>query len=277
MAERTPRPRPRQLAGPLPGALAADFEAWLEKVRARHVPPLTSRELHAGVRALSARYVERRGEEPVSGRALDGAGKRAAFASYYAPLHFLVAHHALAALFADELGDLERILDFGCGSAAVGAAAARAAGDARGAPVPLLGVDPSGWALSEARTTLACFGVRGRLRRARLPAALPRGATGDLWLFGWTLNELAPDEREAVRGGIEAGVRRGARVLVIEPLAGSVTPWWPEWREALASGGLVDDELRVRPDLPARLAEIDRATGLRHAELGARVLHGPHR
>jgi hypothetical protein len=270
------RPRARLRRGPLPAPLAADFESWLEKVRARYLPPLTPRELHAGVRALSSRYVERRGEGAGPARALDGLGKRAAFASYYAPLHFLAAHHALVEVFAGELADVRRLVDLGCGSAAVGAAAARAAADLAAEPPRLLGIDASGWALSEARSTLACLGVAGRLRRGRLPAALPRGAEGELWLLGWTLNELAPDERDALRAGIERGLRRGVRVLVLEPLAGSISPWWAEWRDALAPLGIADDELRVHPALPARLAEIDRATGLRHAEIGARLLHGPH-
>ena len=51
---------------------------------------------------------------------------------------------------------------------------------------------------------------------------------------------------------------------------------WAEWSAALASRGVRDRELRVRPALPPFLAEMDRATGLRHGELGARLLSGPH-
>ena len=49
---------------------------------------MTRSEFLKAIRALSARYVERRGALP-DRSPLDSAGKRAAFAGFYAPLHFL--------------------------------------------------------------------------------------------------------------------------------------------------------------------------------------------
>ena len=256
--------------GPLPAALDGDFGRWLETCLARYVPPLSPRELRSGARALSALYVEGRGAGPVAGRATDGLGKRAAFAAYYAPLHFLAVHHGIAAL--PGMDGVRRVLDLGCGTGAAGAAAARAL---PGTP-RVLALDRSGWALAEARHTLAAFALRGQVRRGRLPAALPRAGPGDLLLLGWVVNELAADERSALRAGLETALDRGARLLLFEPLAGRVVPWWAEWSAALASRGVRDRELRVRPALPPFLAEMDRATGLRHGELGARLLSGPH-
>jgi len=206
----------------------------------------------------------------VAGRATEGVGKRAAFASYYAPLHFLTVHHALTAL-PEALRGVRRILDLGCGTGAAGAAAARTAPE----PPDLVAVDRSGWALAETRHTLAAFGLRGRVRRGRLPGALPRAEAGDLLVLGWVVNELGEPERERLREGLDAAVARGARLLLFEPLAGSAAPWWPAWSAALAERGVRDAELRVRPALPPLLTELDRATGLRHGELGARLLHGP--
>jgi SAM-dependent methyltransferase len=264
------RERLEPTGGALPAPLDADFERWLEACRARYVPPLSQRELHAGVRALSALYVEGRGAGRVAGRATEGVGKRAAFASYYAPLHFLTVHHALAAL-PGALGGVRRIFDLGCGTGVAGAATARAAAE----PLELTAVDRSGWALAETRHTLAAFGLRGRVRRGRLPGALPRAGAGDLLVLGWVVNELGETDREGLREGLDAAVARGARLLLFEPLAGGTAPWWPEWSAALAQHGVRDAELRVRPALPALLSELDRATGLRHGELGARLLHGP--
>ncbi|MDJ0867786.1 MAG: methyltransferase domain-containing protein, partial [Myxococcota bacterium] len=264
------RERLEPAGGGLAPPLAAEFEAWLETSRARYLPPLSLRELHAGARALSTLYVEGRGAGRVAARATEGVGKRAAFASYYAPLHFLAVHHALAAL-PGRLDGVRRILDLGCGTGAAGAAVARAlAGNAT-----LWGLDRSGWALGEARRTHAAFGLRGRVRRGRLPVAFPRAGAGDLLVLGWVVNELPDEDRERLRQDIDGALARGAGLLLFEPLAGSAAPWWPAWSAALAARGVRDAELRVRPALPRLLVETDRAIGLRHDEIGARLLHGP--
>ena len=125
-------------------ALQAAFERWIETTVRRFVPPLTPSEVRRGVQALSRLYVERRGAGRLAARALDGAAKRAALATYYAPLHFLAAWPAALALARacaaadaadDAQGDLVRsaravrrwrVHDLGCGTGAVGAAAALA-------------------------------------------------------------------------------------------------------------------------------------------------------
>src|SRR6185503_19840169 len=61
--------------------------SWLRALEQRHLANLTRQEFTRAVRALSARYVERRGQLP-DRSLLDSAGKRAAFALFYAPLHF---------------------------------------------------------------------------------------------------------------------------------------------------------------------------------------------
>ncbi len=270
LGQRGGRERLEPAGGALAAPLGADFERWLEASRARYLPPLNRRELHAGARALSALYVEGREPGRLARRATEGAGKRAAFASYFAPLHFLAVHHALRAL-PGALAGVRRILDLGCGTGAAGAAAARAAAE----PPKLWAVDRSGWALSETRHTLAAFGLRGRLQRGPLATALPRAGAGDLLVLGWVVNELPDAERERLCEALDAALARGARLLLFEPLAGAAAPWWPDWSAALAPRGVHDAELRVRPALPPLLAEVDRATGLRHGELGARLLHGP--
>ena len=251
----------------LPAALAARFDAWVEACWARHHPPLERSDLRKGIRSLSSLYVERRGGGAIGARATGGAARRAAFAAYYAPLHFLVAFHA-----AGEAGltgsSPRRILDLGCGTGAAGAAVACAAA---GAP-RLLGIDCSGWVLREARHTYAAFGLAARTRRGALPAALPALRPGDLAVLGWVVNELASEERERLVDALVAGASRGARLLWLEPLAGGPSPWWDDVAGRLAESGVEAASFRRRASLPEWLAGLDRAAGLDHAELGARVL-----
>jgi SAM-dependent methyltransferase len=254
------------LVGPLRDA----FDAWLEASLARFLPPLTFPELRRGVQALSSLYVERRAEGRLSERALAGAAKRAAFACFYAPLHFLTLHHALA-----ELGwpDAEpaRIADLGCGSGAAGAAVATRFTRRP----PLLGVDRSGFALAEARHTYRAFGVAARTRRGALPGALPAPRAGDLWVLGWTVNECAPAIEVDLRTRLAQAAAADVAYVVAEPLATAATPWWREWERALAPAGAKSAEVKVRVELPPPLARLDRAAGLDHRLLGARVLFGP--
>src|SRR5262245_24102479 len=94
------------------------FLPWLDALDERHMGALTFQELRRGVQALSSIYVERR-EVIGKGSAFDGAGKRAAFACYFAPFHFLLIREIVRAL-----GAVTRpsIVDIGCGSGGAGAA-----------------------------------------------------------------------------------------------------------------------------------------------------------
>lgn len=232
------------------------------------MPPLTFPEVRRGAVALSSLYVERRGGGRIASRSVDGAGKRAAFATYFAPLHFLTLYHAI------EPGWLEpaprRIVDLGCGTGAAAAAmVARLP-----APPEVVALDRSGWALGEARHTLRAFGAPVRTRRGRLPEAWPSTRPGDLIVLGWVVNECGEGEPallERARRALDAG----ARVLVAEPLAHAVAPWWSRWMEALAGSGVRAVETRGTRELPPLLAKLDRAAGLDHATLGARLLFGP--
>jgi hypothetical protein len=219
------------------------------------------------VRALSARYVERRGEDLAS-RALEGAAKRAAFALYYAPLHFLAVRAALRALGPELRAGVRRVHDLGCGTAAAGVAVALACEPG----ATWSGVDRSSWALAEARHTLRAFGVAGRARRADLLRAFPRAGRGDLLCLAWSANELAPPVRDTLLGRLEGALARGAAVLVLEPLASRASPWWPEWSARLAARGAVERRLKEPLERPEWIERLDRASGLDHAEIGVRVL-----
>ncbi|MEN8184381.1 MAG: methyltransferase domain-containing protein [Myxococcota bacterium] len=249
----------------LRGRLGEHFDRWLAGAAARYEPPLSTSQVGRGIRALSTLYVERRNEVDLTLRARDGLAKRAALASYFAPLHFLTTWHGLQEQGA-RLEQVSRILDLGCGTGATGAAAALAC---EGRP-PLLGVDVSGWALSEARHTFRAFRLRGRTLRRRLPEGLPQLRPGDLVVLGWALNELAGPAREQLLAQLEKQAPR-VGVLFIEPLATRVAPWWPEASRRFDPDGAGTRLLRLRRERPDRVAALDAASGLDHRVLGARL------
>jgi hypothetical protein len=226
------------------------------------------------VRALSARYVERRAG--LADRSpLDSAGKRAAFAAYYAPLHFLTTREVVRAAGAARGNAIDRIVDLGCGTGA--ASAAWALEFAR--PPGITGIDEAGWALTEAAWTWRTLGLRAKSRRGDLVAAAARAcrsheARGSTLLFAWSINELAPGDRDRLLEILSAPPASCA-LLLIEPLARAVTPWWEAWVEALRPSGTLAGEWHFDVALPPALARIDEAAGFRRDRLGARTLWRP--
>jgi SAM-dependent methyltransferase len=240
--------------------LFASFHAALEK---RHLAELSFAEVRRALQALSSLYVERR-ERMAEGAVFDGAGKRAAFALYYGPMHFLLVREIVRGLGARTP---RRILDLGCGTGTAGAAWALECEP----PARVEGVDRSGWAVAEARWTFARLGLDGRATRvdaATVP--LPKPPAGILAAF--TVNELAEEPRRQLRARLLEAARAGSTVLVVEPIARRITPWWPEWAEAIRAAGGREDEWRFRLSLPDRLALLGKAAGLDAREITGRSL-----
>jgi SAM-dependent methyltransferase len=238
------------------------FHAALE---GRHLSELSFPEVRHALQALSSLYVERR-ERMTGGAALDGAGKRAAFALYYGPMHFLLVREIARGLGPSACA-CRRILDLGCGTGTAGAAWALECGPR----TRVEAVDRNGWAVAETRWTLARFGLDGRATRGDAAAApLPNPPAGILAAF--TVNELEAGARARLLPRLLDAARAGSIVLVIEPISRRVTPWWPEWAEAFRGAAGREDEWRVRPALPPRLALLGRAAGLDTRELTGRSL-----
>jgi SAM-dependent methyltransferase len=241
------------------------FGRWVDDIERRQLSDLTFPQVSSGLRALSSSYVERRGRIG-EGTAFSGAGKRAAFALFYGPLHFL-AVRAIVGMLPDALLPTPTLVDLGCGTGAAGAAWA----GSLAAPPRIVGIDRQAWALGEAARTYRAFGLTARIVRADLAAAsLPAGRVAIIAAFA--LNELADGARLAVMQRLFDRARAGARVLVVEPIAGFVARWWDEWCErAVAIGGRAD-EWRFRLELPPIVAKLDRAARLDHREITARSL-----
>lgn len=248
---------------------------WIDAVIARHTAAYSRPEFLKAVRALSARYVEQRAALP--GRSvLDSAGKRAAFAGFYAPLHLLTTFLAVRELTPATTSS-DAVIDLGCGTGVASAAWALATASSP----RITGVDLNNWALDEARWNWAHLELAGRTRRGDLIEALERESRGrDLtattFLCGWSLNELTRPARETAIDGLLRAAGRGARVFVIEPIAGSAAPWWPEWAARATAAGGRADTWRFTTPLPAALATLDRDAGFDRDALTARsVYFGP--
>jgi hypothetical protein len=243
-------------------------DAWIASLEARHLADLRFAEVARALRALSSTYVERRSRLP-DGAALAGAGKRAAFALFYGPLHYLAVQAIVDALGA-ALPRGAPLVDLGCGTGAAGAAWA----SALGARAPVVAIDRSGWALDEAKWTFRHCGLTARLRRGDfVETRWPPGPAA--FLAACAVNELPPPSRARLLTRLAARAASGQPVLVVEPLARGVAPWWPEWTRALAALGGRADEWRFRVDLPPIVARLDRAAGLDHRELKARSILAP--
>jgi hypothetical protein len=253
------------------------FDRWIGALEARHLADLTFPEVSRALRALSSAYVERR-QRLTEGAALAGAGKRAAFALFYGPLHYLVLEQIAAALPEaagdNPAGDRRRplpLVDLGCGT---GAAGAGWAAGCRTPPSSIVGVDRSSWAIGEAAETYRAFGFPARTRRGDV-AGIQLPESPATLLAAFTVNELTDGARGRLLHRLIARGKNGDRVLIVEPLAGFVAPWWQDWRQAFQALAGRDDEWRFRVELPAIVAKLDRAAGLNHRELKARSLWLP--
>ena len=262
---------------------SSHFDRWIADLEARHLADLTFSEVSRGLRALSSAYVERRGRLS-DGGALSGAGKRAAFALFYGPLHYLLVREIVRQLPAAD-PPIPSIVDLGCGTGAAGAAWAETwekgvgrgfrRDDAENPSRPLfpkiVGIDRHPWAVQEAARTYAAFGRQFRTRQADVSSTpLPTSPSG--FVAAFTVNELQDAARDRLLTRLLERARGGHRLLIVEPIARAMTPWWDAWRAAIVAAGGRADEWRFPANLPPIVARLDRAAGLDHRELTARSL-----
>ena len=253
------------------------FHSFLRDLETRHLADLRFSEVTRALRALSSAYVERRETALAGHQALDGAGKRAAFALYYGPIHFLLVQHIVR-----ELGVAPgrgAVVDLGCGTGVAGAAVATAApagpsafaqsasADKKAAAPHVLGIDTHPWTLDEARFTYQTFGLRFDVRRGH--AARTRFPSDTSFIVAaFVVNELNDADRGLFMQEI---IRRrtGTTILVVEPISNRISPWWQEWVDAL---GAQAHEWKIRVDAPPIVKKLAKAAGLRPEVLTARSL-----
>lgn len=235
------------------------FRDWFEELERRYASQFEFAEIRRAVQALSWRYVEGRGE--LHRRTVfDTRGKRAAYALYFGPLHFLVIREVVSALGLP-LGFYRRIVDLGCGTGAGGAAWATAC---RSRP-SVLGIDVNPWCLEESAWTYRYFGLDYKIRRGDL-LAWCRPEPGCGWLAAYVIDELTADERGALLSRIRRCLQTGGTLLVVEPISRRISRWMEEWEAVLSGFSTRLDDWRFSLELPDLLLRLDRAAGLRNAE-----------
>lgn len=251
-------------------------DEWIAALIERHTASLTRPEFLKSIRALSARYVERRSSLDERS-ALDSAGKRAAFAAFYAPLHFLtmraiVQQLGVTARAGTRVERIDSIVDLGCGTGVAGAALALA----YPAAPRLEGVDLHPWAVDETRWTWRTLGLQGSARRGPLEQRLSAFAGSRAALdttaivCGWSLNELPNQKRDLAIDALLSLASRGATLLIVEPVARRLVPWWDAFATRAVAAGGRSDEWRFPPALPPALADLDEAAGFDREALSAR-------
>jgi hypothetical protein len=246
------------------------IDPWLAALEQRHLANLTRSELTRSLRALSSCYVERR-DKLAGGAALEGAGKRAAFALFYGPLHFLTVDAVVRALGAN-MKALHTIHDLGCGTGVGGAAWALACDT----PPAVQGIDRSAWAVAEANWTYTQLGVRGRARTGDVVKdfQISKSPNSPI-VLAYTVNELPAATRSLLLEKLVAATGHGASLLIVEPIARRDKEWWPEWEARLGAEGARADEWRFPSNLPRALRQIAKGAGLDPRELTARSIHKP--
>jgi len=249
-----------------------NFQAFLQQLEDRHLADLRFSEVTRALRALSSAYVERRESALADHKALDGAGKRAAFALYYGPLHFLLVDHIVKEIGASFSPGT--VVDLGCGTGVAGAAIA--AGTTP--PLSVLGFDTHPWTLEEAKFTYKSFGLRFDVRRAH--AAKTRfPADTSVIVAAFVVNELNDRDRAVLLEHLtqqnqtrnqEPGTRN--HVLIVEPISQRISPWWDEWAGTFTRMGGRADVWKARIDVPPLVRRLAKASGLRPEMLTARSL-----
>jgi len=242
----------------------SSVSVWLAALEERHLANLRASEVSRALRSLSAYYVERR-SKLAEGAALKTAGKRAAFALYYGPLHFLVTREIIMAI--ERARYVAQILDLGCGTGAAGAAWALAS-----ETCTINGIDKHPWAVDEANWTYRQFGITGYAGQGDIARAPIRGRKGHGILAAFSINEIDDETRAKLRHRLMEAKESGSHVLVIEPIAKRALPWWPEWETTFVGAGGRADQWRFRIELPERQRLLGKAAGLDPRELTARSL-----
>jgi hypothetical protein len=238
---------------------------WLAALDERHFANLTQSEVTRALRALSSCYVERR-EKLARGGALDGAGKRAAFALFYGPQHLLVAREIARSLWPATSPPFDRVIDLGCGTGTAGAAVALECS------ATIDGYDLNPWAVGEANWTYTSLGVRGRASVANIRSVRIKPSARALILAAYSVNELPSDLQGELLQRVLDAHAKGASILVIEPIGRRVNAWWPGWAKEVIDRGGREDEWRFRTPLPPRQRALAKGAGLDVQGLTAKSL-----
>ena len=244
---RSPASTPERLDSRRTHAERRVAESGCRRSRQRHLAELT---FPGGVASAAGTVVGVRGTPATARRrrGLDGAGKRAAFALFYAPLHFLLIRHVDRSAAGGQ-GGIPALVDLGCGTGRRAPRGRRRAACERTPPVA--GSIATRGRSAEARDDLPC--VRPP-RAASASGDARRIDAADRWR-PWSCRvhgeRVGAPARSTLLAALMSHAQSGGRVLVVEPLAGFVAPWWSDWQRAFEAAGGRADEWRSEGRSPA--------------------------
>ena len=239
------------------------YTNWLAALESRHLTNLKFSEVTRALRALSSAYVQRR-HTLSRGGALNGAGKRAAFALFYGPLHFLIVKDLVHRL---RLQRPKTILDLGCGTGAAGAAwALTTTSNPR-----IIGIDRHPWSIAETRWTYKHLNLKSVLRTTDL-VRLHRPNKPFGIVAAYILNELNKSQRTSVLHTLFNWASDGVPLLIIEPISKTVSPWWDDVAQMAVNLGGRCDQWRWSANFPPLLKNLAHAAGLNHQKVAARSM-----
>ena len=109
--------------------------------------------------------------------------------------------------------------------------------------------------------------MRQEILRTALPARRGLGI-----LAAYAVNELADSARDTLLPRLLDAAARGAVVLIVEPIARRLAPWWGAWESAFAAAGGRADDWRFPSALPPRQRQLAKSAGLNPQEATARSL-----
>ena len=118
------------------------------------------------------------------------------------------------------------------------------------------------------------MGVKGTAERGDAARFRPPGPEGAI-VAAFTVNELDEAARGALLERLLDAARDGSRVLVVEPIARRMSPWWSGWSRAFKAAGGRDDDWRVPVQRPELITRLDKAARLDHRVLTGRSLWLP--
>ncbi|HSC27209.1 MAG TPA: hypothetical protein VLD67_08045, partial [Vicinamibacterales bacterium] len=126
---------------------------------------------------------------------------------------------------------------------------------------------------AEANRTYRALRLQGRATLGNLSRTRLRVSPGTAVIAAYAVNELPPAVRAELLARLLDAGGRGARLLIVEPIARRTAPWWGEWSRAFEHAGGRADDWRFPAALPEFQRRLARAAGLDPSELTARSLH----
>ncbi len=94
-------------------------------------------------------------------------------------------------------------------------------------------------------------------------------------VLAFTVNEMEERSRSVLLDRLLERNDGSRAILIVEPVAKRMSPWWDAWSVRFESAGGRVDQWRFVPQLPERLSLLDKAAGLNHREMKCRTLWLP--